>query len=105
MNKLRRLAGVTAISTIILGTLGVSPSVAATPEGPVAVQGLCSGNSWARAKVTVSKAYIRDSYYGSTPVVKTVYSGATMAVFDDKVNEHDNMWWKVQYSDRTNDDD
>jgi hypothetical protein len=104
MSKLHRLAGAAAASAIMIGTLGASPAAAvAPPELPVAVQGACSGTATDRVSVVVDKAYIRANYYKSSSVVKTVYRGASLAFFKGVRNEYGNEWFKVQYSDRTND--
>ncbi|QOV37225.1 hypothetical protein IM697_01805 [Streptomyces ferrugineus] len=104
MSKLHRLAGAAAASAIMIGTLGASPAAAVTqPEPPVAIQGACSGTAIDRVSVIVDKGYIRSGYYKSYPVVKTVSRGASLAFFEGIRNRYGNEWFKVQYSDRTND--
>ncbi|MFC8866862.1 hypothetical protein ACFUAC_04265 [Streptomyces sp. NPDC057148] len=105
MSRLRRLAGTAAAAAVVTGTMGASPAAAAAapPELPAAVQGMCSGTATDRVEVVVDKGYIRTGYYQSTSVVKTVYRGASLAFFDSVRNKYGNEWFKVQYSNRTND--
>ncbi|WP_399885496.1 hypothetical protein ACGH7X_14820 [Streptomyces sp. BBFR51] len=104
MSKLRRLAGTAAAFAAVIATMGASPAAAAAPPGlPAAVQGTCSGTATDRVSVVVDKGYIRSGYYQSYSVVKTVYRGASLAFFEGVRNKYGNEWFKVQYSDRTND--
>ncbi|MGW7519971.1 hypothetical protein ACWGJ2_30775 [Streptomyces sp. NPDC054796] len=101
MGKLHRLFGVTVVSATLLGSLGAAPALAAaeSADSVRGVQGLCPGDPLGlRARVTADSVAIKKNYDSSSATLKTVYKGATMAIY----GLH-GSWTKVQYSDRTND--
>ncbi|KAF4407728.1 MULTISPECIES: hypothetical protein [Streptomyces] len=103
MGKLHRLFGVAAASAVMVGTMGAAPAVA-VPEGPVTVQGMCPGDPLdLRARALNETVAIKETYYSSSATLKSVPRGTTMAIYGLHTNKYDNLWIKVQYSDRTND--